>query len=90
MIALSQLSRAPEQRTGDHRPQLSDLRESGSIEQDADLVAFIFREEVYKPNDEEKRGVAELIIGKQRNGPTGKVDLAFLREYTRFESLWQT
>ena len=90
VIALSQLSRAPEQRTGDHRPQLSDLRESGSIEQDADLVAFIFREEVYKPNDEEKRGVAELIIGKQRNGPTGKVDLAFLREYTRFESLWQT
>lgn len=90
VIALSQLSRAPEQRIGDHRPQLSDLRESGSIEQDADLVAFIFREEVYKPNDEEKRGVAELIIGKQRNGPTGKVDLAFLREYTRFESLWQT
>lgn len=88
VIAISQLSRAPEQRTGDHRPQLSDLRESGSIEQDADLVAFIFRGEVYKQT-EENRGVAELIIGKQRNGPTGKVDLAFLREYTRFETLWQ-
>ena len=88
VIALSQLSRAPEQRTGDHRPQLSDLRESGSIEQDADLVAFIFREELYKKTDE-NQGVAELIIGKQRNGPTGKVDLAFLREFTRFESLWQ-
>ena len=89
VIALSQLSRAPEQRTGDHRPQLSDLRESGSIEQDADLVAFIFREELYKKTDE-NQGVSELIIGKQRNGPIGKVDLAFLREYTRFESLWQT
>ena len=88
VIALSQLSRAPEHRTGDHRPQLSDLRESGSIEQDADVVAFIFREELYKPN-EENRGIAELIIGKQRNGPIGVVKLAFLREYTRFENLWQ-
>ena len=88
VIALSQLSRAPEQRTGDHRPQLSDLRESGSIEQDADVVAFIFREELYKPT-EENRGIAELIIGKQRNGPIGVVKLAFLREYTRFENLWQ-
>ena len=88
VIALSQLSRAPEQRTGDHRPQLSDLRESGSIEQDADLVAFIFREEMYKATDENK-GVAELRIGKQRNGPTGTVKLAFLREYTRFENLWE-
>ena len=88
VIALSQLSRAPEQRTGNHRPQLSDLRESGSIEQDADLVAFIFREELYKKTDE-NQGVAELIIGKQRNGPTGKVDLVFLKEYTRFESLLQ-
>tara|TARA_B100000949_G_C14135221_1_gene388334 strand:- start:88 stop:792 length:705 start_codon:yes stop_codon:yes gene_type:complete len=87
VIALSQLSRAPEHRTGDHRPQLSDLRESGSIEQDADVVAFIFREELYKPN-EENRGIAELIIGKQRNGPIGVVKLAFLREYTRFENLW--
>ena len=88
VIAISQLSRAPEQRTGDHRPQLSDLRESGSIEQDADLVAFIFRGEIYKQT-EENRGIAELIIGKQRNGPTGTVDLAFLREYTRFENLWK-
>lgn len=88
VIALSQLSRAPEQRTGDHRPQLSDLRESGSIEQDADLVAFIFREEMYKETEENK-GVAELRIGKQRNGPTGTVKLAFLREYTRFENLWE-
>jgi replicative DNA helicase len=86
VIALSQLSRAPEQRQGDHKPQLSDLRESGSIEQDADLVMFIYREEVYKPSDE-NAGLAELIIAKQRNGPTGTVKLAFLREYTRFETL---
>jgi replicative DNA helicase len=89
VIALSQLSRAPEQRTGDHRPQLSDLRESGSIEQDADLVAFIFREEVYKRDDEEKKGIAEIIIGKQRNGPIGSIDLAFIKEYTRFENLFR-
>ena len=87
VIALSQLSRAPEQRQGDHKPQLSDLRESGSIEQDADLVMFIYREEVYKPS-EENAGLAELIISKQRNGPTGIVKLAFLREYTRFENLF--
>ena len=86
VVALSQLSRAPEQRQGDHKPQLSDLRESGSIEQDADLVMFIYREEVYKPS-EENAGLAELIIAKQRNGPTGIVKLAFLREYTRFETL---
>jgi replicative DNA helicase len=86
VIALSQLSRAPEQRQGDHKPQLSDLRESGSIEQDADLVMFIYREEVYKPS-EETAGLAELIIAKQRNGPTGIVKLAFLREFTRFETL---
>lgn len=85
VIGLSQLSRAPESRGGDHRPQLSDLRESGSIEQDADLVAFIFREEVYDPKPENE-GFAELIIAKQRNGPTGKVDLAFLKRSTRFES----
>ena len=85
VIAISQLSRAPENRGGDHRPQLSDLRESGAIEQDADLVAFIFREEVYHP-DEENRGRATLIIGKQRNGPIGDVDLVFLKEYTRFEN----
>jgi replicative DNA helicase len=87
VIALSQLSRAPEQRQGDHKPQLSDLRESGSIEQDADLVMFIYREEVYKAS-EENAGLAELIIAKQRNGPTGIVKLAFLREFTRFENLF--
>ena len=87
VIALSQLSRAPEQRTGDHRPQLSDLRESGSIEQDADVVAFIFREEFYKKDDDDKKGIAEIIIAKQRNGPIGSVELAFIREYTRFENL---
>jgi replicative DNA helicase len=88
VVALSQLSRAPESRgAGDHRPQLADLRESGSIEQDADLVAFIFREEVYKPDDPELDGVAELIIRKQRNGPTGTVKMAFLKSSTRFESL---
>ena len=87
VVALSQLSRAPESRGGDHRPQLADLRESGSIEQDADLVMFIFREEVYKPDDTDLQGIAELIIAKQRNGPTGKVKLAFLKDSTRFESL---
>jgi len=86
MLVLSQLNRAPEIRQGDHRPQLSDLRESGSIEQDADLVAFIFREEVYKPQDESLRGLAELLIAKQRNGPTGKVNLVFLKEFTKFEN----
>ena len=88
VMALSQLSRAPESRgAGDHRPQLADLRESGSIEQDADVVGFIFREEVYKPDDPELRGLAELIIRKQRNGPTGTVKLAFIHGSTRFESL---
>jgi replicative DNA helicase len=88
VVALSQLSRAPESRgSGDHRPQLADLRESGSIEQDADVVAFIFREEVYKPDDPDLEGIAELIIRKQRNGPTGTVKLAFLKSSTRFESL---
>ena len=86
MLVLSQLSRAPETRQGDHRPQLSDLRESGSIEQDADLVAFIFREEVYKRDREDLRGLAELIIAKQRNGPIGKVDLVFLHSLTKFEN----
>ncbi|MBZ5537659.1 MAG: replicative DNA helicase [Acidobacteriia bacterium] len=86
IVALSQLSRAPEKERGDHRPQLSDLRESGSIEQDADVVMFILREELYKPT-EENSGLAELIIGKQRNGPVGKMKLVFLKDYTRFERL---
>ncbi|HET6278087.1 MAG TPA: replicative DNA helicase [Candidatus Polarisedimenticolia bacterium] len=86
VIAISQLSRAPEQRGGDRRPQLSDLRESGAIEQDADVVMFIYREEVYKQT-EENRGRAQLIIAKQRNGPIGTIDLAFIREYTKFEEL---
>jgi replicative DNA helicase len=84
VLALSQLSRAPEQRSGDHRPQLSDLRESGAIEQDADVVMFLFREELYKRDDPDLEGKAELIIGKQRNGPTGTVELNFIRQYTRF------
>jgi replicative DNA helicase len=86
VIALSQLSRAPEQRS-EHKPQLSDLRESGAIEQDADVVSFIFREEVYNQT-EENRGKAELIVAKQRNGPTGSVEIAFLKEFTRFENMW--
>jgi len=89
IIALSQLSRAPEQRT-DRRPQLSDLRESGSIEQDADLVMFLYRPEYYfGPTDKDGaslEGKAQLIVGKQRNGPTGTVDLFFHKAYTRFDS----
>ncbi len=84
IVALSQLSRAPEARNPP-RPMMSDLRESGSIEQDADVVAFIYREDYYKPS-EENAGVAELLIAKQRNGPTGTVKLAFLKEFTRFEN----
>ena len=87
LIALSQLSRAPEART-DHRPQLADLRESGAIEQDADVVAFIYREEQYN-RTEENAGIAEIIVSKQRNGPTGTVKLAFLKEFTRFENMWR-
>ncbi|CAN5606552.1 hypothetical protein BH20ACI4_BH20ACI4_22040 [soil metagenome] len=84
LLAISQLSRAPEARNPP-RPLMSDLRESGSIEQDADVVAFIYREEYYKPSDE-NAGVAEILISKQRNGPTGTVKLAFLKEFTRFEN----
>ena len=86
VIALSQLSRAVETRP-DKKPQLSDLRESGNLEQDADLVMFIFREEIYKQDDPELQGKAEIIIAKQRNGPIGKVRMAFLKNSTRFESL---
>ncbi len=86
VMVISQLSRAPEMRQGDRRPQLSDLRDSGSIEQDADMVCFIFREEVYKPEREDLRNQAELIIAKQRNGPTGVARLVFLRQYTKFEN----
>ena len=86
LIALSQLSRAPESRTGNNRPQLADLRESGAIEQDADVVGFIFREEVYKRDDPDLEGKAELIIAKQRNGPTDTVKLTFLKGFTRFEN----
>ncbi len=86
VIALSQLSRMVESR-GDHKPMLSDLRESGAIEQDADVVMFIFREEVYKPEDESLANLATIILGKQRNGPIGQLDLMFQKQYTKFVDL---
>jgi len=86
VLALSQLSRAVESR-GDHRPLLSDLRESGSIEQDADVVLFIYRGEVYNPDDEAVRNLATIIVGKQRNGPIGQFELHFHKEYTKFSDL---
>jgi replicative DNA helicase len=85
LVAISQLSRAVESRT-DHRPQLSDLRESGAIEQDADVVALILREEYYNPDTSDK-GIAEVNIAKQRNGPVGVIKLTFIKEYTRFENM---
>ena len=94
LVALSQLSRAPESRS-DHRPQLSDLRESGALEQDADLVAFLYREEAYKSPEErqsmpeDKKNVAELILAKQRNGPTGTVELRFVPSSMRFDNLYR-
>ncbi|OGP69865.1 MAG: replicative DNA helicase [Deltaproteobacteria bacterium RBG_13_47_9] len=89
VIAVSQLSRKTEERTG-NRPQLSDLRESGAIEQDADLILFLYRDEVYnRSEDNPNKGKAELIIGKQRNGPIGKIDLAFLDKFTTFKELYK-
>lgn len=86
VIALSQLSRGPEHRA-DQRPRLADLRESGSLEQDADLVVFLYRDEYYHPESTEKKGIADVIVGKNRNGPTGTIELAFLSQYMRFENL---
>jgi replicative DNA helicase len=88
VLAISQLNRAVEARRGDHRPQLSDLRESGSIEQDADLVLFIYREDLTNPT-EDNNGLAEIIIGKQRNGPMGSFQLAFIKQFTKFANLWK-
>ena len=85
VVALSQLSRAPESRSN-RRPQLADLRESGALEQDADVVMFIYREEQYEATPENEN-LAELILGKQRNGPTGTVKLAFLKQFARFANL---
>ena len=86
IIAMSQLSRAVEQRH-DKRPILSDLRESGSIEQDADLVFFIYRDEYYNPEETDQQGLAEIILAKHRNGPTGTEKLSFLKRYAKFADL---
>lgn len=87
VVGISQLSRAPERGRREPIPQLSDLRESGAIEQDADVVIFIYRPELYRPSDENIRGIAEVNVAKQRNGPTGKINLAFIREYARFADM---
>ena len=87
VVGISQLSRAPEKGRREPIPQLSDLRESGAIEQDADVVIFIYRPEFYRPDDESIRGIADINVAKQRNGPTGKISLAFIREYVRFADM---
>jgi len=87
VVGISQLSRSPEKGRREPRPLLSDLRESGAIEQDADVVIFIFRPEYYHPDDESLRGLAEVSVAKQRNGPTGNINLAFIREYARFADM---
>ncbi len=90
VIAVSQLSRRPEEKERAGRPRLSDLRESGALEQDADVVTFIYREEIYKPDNLELQGKAKIILAKQRNGRTGEFELAFIKEYARFENLAKT
>jgi len=85
VLALSQLSRAVESRTDKH-PMMSDLRESGSIEQDADLIMFIYRDEYYNP-ESEKKGIAEIIVAKQRNGSVGPIELGFFKEFVKFVNL---
>ena len=88
VVGISQLSRAPEKgRRSEPIPQLSDLRESGAIEQDADVVIFIYRPELYRPDDESIRGIAKVNVAKQRNGPIGRIDLAFIKEYARFADM---
>lgn len=87
VVGISQLSRAPEKGRREPIPQLSDLRESGAIEQDADVVIFIYRPEMYRPQEETLRGIADINVAKQRNGPTGRINLAFIREYARFADM---